>query len=91
MTIGELRSAIDDIDSQIVRLLARRRLLAIEIGTVKRQLGKPCYDPQREQQVLSGVARLAAQERLPAEQVEIIYRHIVAMCRAAQEQKLLDI
>jgi len=44
----ELRDAINQIDSELLRLFNQRAALALEIGHIKKKLGLPIYDPQRE-------------------------------------------
>lgn len=50
-----LRRRIDELDEQIVQLLNARSACALEIGALKRVLGLPVYQPEREQAVLSHV------------------------------------
>lgn len=45
--VPALMHAIDEIDEQIIALLARRFAHAREIGKAKRGLGQPPYDPER--------------------------------------------
>ena len=53
MNLDDLRKRIDAIDSQIVDLLERRARVAAEIAEVKRELGRPMHDPEREQRVFA--------------------------------------
>ena len=53
--IDELRARIDVIDEQLVALLNTRAACAIEIGRLKRELGLPIYQPERETAVLRRV------------------------------------
>lgn len=50
--ISRVRRHIDQVDRQIVRLLARRQLLSQEIGKVKLQRGLPVHIPGRESELL---------------------------------------
>ena len=54
-SIEELRSRIDVIDEQLVRLLNVRVACAVEVGKLKHEAGLPIYQPEREAQVLNGV------------------------------------
>lgn len=47
------RSEIDDIDTKILELVARRIAAVIEIGKYKRVRGLPVYDATRERRVLA--------------------------------------
>ena len=54
-TLDDLRSRIDGLDDALVRLLNARAACALEIGRVKRELGIPIYQPEREAEVLKNV------------------------------------
>jgi len=51
------RKRIDEIDSQLMRLLNSRSACAVEIGRIKRQGGLPVYSPEREAKILERVVR----------------------------------
>ena len=51
-----LREQIDAIDAQILALLSRRAELAQQVGHVKAETNAPVFRPEREAQVLRGVA-----------------------------------
>jgi chorismate mutase len=53
--LEELRKRIDLLDESLVRLLNARAACALEIGKVKRALGVPIYQPDREAEVLKNV------------------------------------
>lgn len=55
MTLEELRCRIDGIDEQLVRLFNARAQCALEIGEIKKQLGLPIYQPERETEVIGRV------------------------------------
>ena len=79
-----LRSEIDQIDGEILQLLSRRALLALEAGRIKRQQGRSITDPEREQRILN--ARIAdGAFPLPAQAVEAIFSEIIEWCRYIQE------
>lgn len=80
-----LREQIDAIDAQILDLLARRGRVAQEVGHVKAETNAPVFRPEREAQVLRGVA-----ERNPGplkdEDVQTIFREIMSACRALEKR-----
>ena len=78
MSLDELRKKIDEVDSRIVRLIAERIKIAEEIGEEKKKLGKQIEDLDREQVVLDNVKEIACQEGLTPEDMESIYRQIIA-------------
>ena len=75
----EIRSAIDKIDSQILKHLAKRATLAHKVG----QLKQVFYDPKREREV---IRRLLQENNglLSNEAVEAIYTEIISACRELQ-------
>jgi len=56
--IDDLRKRIDLLDESLVRLLNARAACALEIGRLKRDMGIPIYQPDREKEVLSHVMTL---------------------------------
>lgn len=84
--IEELRSRIDVIDEQLVRLLNVRVACAVEVGKLKHEAGLPVYQPEREAQVLNGVRKAATELAGPltAEAVVRIFERIIDEARRAE-------
>ena len=78
-----MRHNIDEIDSAILALLAKRLGLAKDLGEAKKNLGIPIYDPAREKAIL---ARLVEEnrDRLAPAAVKAIWREIFSSSRQAQ-------
>lgn len=76
----ELRSKIDKIDDQVLKLLNRRAGLARQIIKFK----KATYDPVRERAILE---RLSAANTgpMPNRSLQMIYREILSACRQLQQ------
>jgi chorismate mutase len=55
--IAGWRRRIDLIDEQLMRLLNSRSACAVEVGRIKRALGLPVYNPEREAAILDRVMR----------------------------------
>jgi chorismate mutase len=55
--VGELRRRIDQIDDQLMKLLNSRSACAVEIGRLKRRIGMPVYQPEREKWILDRAER----------------------------------
>jgi chorismate mutase len=55
--IADYRRRIDQIDDQLTKLLNARSVCAVEIGRLKRRVGLPVYQPEREKWILDRVAR----------------------------------
>jgi chorismate mutase len=88
VTIEELRSRIDVIDDQLVRLLNVRVACAVEVGRIKHELGLPIYQPDRETKVLNGVRARAADLAGPltADAVVRIFERIIDEARRAERE-----
>lgn len=54
-TLEDWRRRIDAIDCKVVDLLNERAGHALALGLLKRRLGLPIYQPEREEQVLQNV------------------------------------
>ena len=80
-----LREQIDAIDVQILDLLSRRARVAQEVGHVKAETSAPVFRPEREAQVLRGLA-----ERNPGPlanaDVQTIFREVMSACRALEKR-----
>ena len=55
--IDAWRRRIDQIDTQLMRLLNSRSACAGEVGRIKAELGLPIYMPEREGEILERVMR----------------------------------
>jgi chorismate mutase len=88
LTIEELRTRIDVIDDQLVRLLNVRVACAVEVGRLKHEAGLPIYQPEREAQVLGRVRRSATDLSGPltAEAVVRIFERIIDEARRAERE-----
>ena len=83
MNIRTLRRSIDQIDSQMLRLLNRRMRVARRIGKLKRQLGNHWVDPQRERAILERLSR-RNHGPLTTAGLHAVYRRIFVNTRAVQ-------
>ncbi len=77
MSIEKLRAGIDEIDTEIIRLLNQRCDLARQIGAWKHQNNQPIYVPEREQKLLD---RLLERNPGPLDRDSLvaIYREIMS-------------
>jgi len=62
VTLEDLRQRMNELDRQLIQLVAERKALSEEVARVKRATGKPTRDYEREREVIMGV-RAAAAER----------------------------
>jgi 3-deoxy-7-phosphoheptulonate synthase len=82
--IHRIRGHIDQIDRQVVRLLARRQELAMEIGRVKQVRGMAVQMPDREAELLRIIEDEAAHLGLETGHVRAIFQLVLAESRRLQ-------
>lgn len=83
--ISRLRSRIDLVDREVVRLLARRRKLSLEIGRAKADRGWPVKSARREAKLLEAVREEAILNQLDPDQVERLFNVVLEGSRQAQK------
>ncbi len=84
--LQRLRGELEQIDTQLVRLIAGRVALARAIGAEKRAAGLPLLDPSREAAVVRRATTLAREAQLPEESVRAVFWPLVELCRRVQEE-----
>lgn len=77
MELNDLRIKIDQIDSEIIRLLNLRAKSAIKVAEAKQKKGASVYSPDREREVLKKAAARNSGP-LTREALEAIYREIMS-------------
>ena len=87
MDIAEWRKKIDELDRRLVELLNQRAQAAHEIGKLKRNVGMPIYEPDREQSVFGNVRKLN-QGPLPDRDLLRIYERIMDVMRQIQKEEI---
>lgn len=85
--ISRVRRHIDQIDRQIVRLLARRQDLSLEIGRTKEARGLPVHMPDREEELVEVVRTEASHLGVDGRHVEELFTIILAESRRLQHQQ----
>src|SRR5438067_7460983 len=78
---------IDEIDRKLVELLSQRAHAAHEIGRLKRDIGMPIYEPDRERAVFEN-AKQANKGPLPDRDLQRIYERIMDIMRAIQREEI---
>lgn len=81
MTVEELRERIDEIDRELVKMIAERAGLAREIGLMKTGDGKPIYSPEREQAVLNNWLSVP-HDPLSDDALTAVFHEVISACRA---------
>ena len=72
-----LREEIDDVDSQLVHLLAKRLTVTAKIGALKSQAGKPIYDRHREALLFKQRRQQAVTAGISADLIEDVLRRLI--------------
>ena len=81
--LQSLRLQIDALDRNLLALLNRRAMLALEVGEVKKKEGSVAFRPEREAQVIDGL-KLVNPGPLMSDSVAPIWREIMSACRALE-------
>jgi len=87
MDISDWRKQIDEIDRKLVELLSQRAHAAHEIGRLKRSVGMPIYEPDRESAVFENV-RAVNPGPLPDRDLVRIFERIMDIMRQIQQQEM---
>ena len=82
----ELRRDIDEIDSEIVQLLCERFDTVLELAEIKRTLGSPLENKERESEVLKSLMQASPKEY--AGQVDAVFREVIAASKTLQRKML---
>lgn len=87
--LAECRVRIDAIDIQLLNLLNERTKIVERIGTIKRSLTLPIYEPKREDQVL---ANALAHNTGPLEPdaIKRVFERIMDEMRTLQRTKMVE-
>jgi len=86
MTLDELRLHLDDLDAQLIALVAERQRTSREIARVKKTTGYPTRDFEREREVVLGARRAAEDAGVPPALAERIIRLLIRSSLATQER-----
>lgn len=87
MDIADWRVKIDEIDRKLVELISQRAHAAHEIGKLKRTIGMPIYEPDREKSVFEN-ARKCNHGPLPDRDLLRIYERIMDIMRQIQREEI---
>jgi chorismate mutase len=87
--LDELRSQIDELDREIVKLLNRRARLGLEAGKAKARDGRGVADARREREVLVRVA-MANDGPLPQDALLVLYRQLIETIKRLEELETAD-
>jgi len=83
-----LREAIEAVDEELLTALKKRMQLVDQVGAAKLAAASPFRDQQREELVLRRVRQLATAKGLDSHEVERLYRWIMQMSIARQQEHI---
>nr|WP_217639095.1 chorismate mutase [Haloarchaeobius iranensis] len=86
MTLDELRAEIEEIDRDLVELIARRTYVADTIAEVKAEEGLPTTDEQQEQAVMDRAGANAERFEVDANLVKAIFRLLIELNKVEQRE-----
>lgn len=86
MSIEKVRAEISGVDSEIIRLIARRQDLAEQIVKIKIQKGLPVHDETRTAKVLEAVFEQAVECKIDPVAVRNIFKNLIAMSEDRQRE-----
>ena len=86
VTLEDLRQRVNDLDRQLIALIAERKTVSEEVARVKRATGKPTRDYEREREVIMGVRAIAAERGVSPQLAEQLLRLLIRSSLTTQEQ-----
>jgi len=86
MNLDELRTEIEDIDREIVELVARRTYVADTIADVKAERDLPTTDESQEERVMERAAQNAERFEVDANLVKAVFRLLIELNKAEQRR-----
>ncbi len=86
MTLDELRRQLNQLDGELLTLIAKRQAISREVAAAKRATGYPTRDYQREREVILGVRAQAEKLGLPPDLAEQVLRLLIRSSLTTQEQ-----
>ena len=87
--MATLRAHIDELDDQIVALLAQRHALIAQAARIKKRIGLPARIDDRVEEVITNAGHHATARGLDRALIEGIWRQLVEAA-IAQEDHYLD-
>jgi len=85
-SLDELRREIEDIDQEIVELIARRTYVADTVAAVKADRDLPTTDESQEKRVMDRAGENAEQFDVDANLVKAIFRLLIELNKVEQRE-----
>ena len=87
MELDELREEIEDIDRELVELIARRTYVADTVAGVKAERDLPTTDEEQEQRVMDRAGGNAERFDVDANLVKAIFRLLIELNKVEQRER----
>lgn len=87
MSLDELREEIEEIDRDLVELIARRTYVADSVARVKEQEGLATTDEAQEDAVMERAGRHAETYDVDENMVKAIFRLLIELNKIEQREK----
>ena len=84
--LEQLRTEIDEIDTQLLDLLAKRQLVVTKVGEFKQKHSIQVFDAAREEYLYKFHRRLSAKYNLSFDFIKDLFAMIMAESRRTQSQ-----
>ncbi|WP_336023074.1 chorismate mutase [Halobellus salinisoli] len=85
-SLDELREEIEDIDREIVELIARRTYVADSVAQVKAERDLPTTDEGQEERVMERAGRNAEQFDVDSNLVKAVFRLLIELNKVEQRE-----
>ncbi|MDO6538891.1 bifunctional chorismate mutase/prephenate dehydrogenase [Alteromonas stellipolaris] len=89
--LDTLREGIDELDTQLVELLAKRNALTTKVGQVKAEAGMPVYVPSREKELIASRRAQAEAVGVSPDLTEDLLRRIMRESYHTQNNRYLGV
>ena len=89
--LDTLREGIDELDTQLVELLAKRNALTTQVGQVKAEAGMPVYVPSREKELIASRRAQAEAVGVSPDLTEDLLRRIMRESYHTQNNRYLGV
>jgi chorismate mutase len=86
-SLDELREEIEDIDRELVELIARRTYVADTVAQVKAERDLPTTDESQEERVMERAGENAERFEVDANLVKAIFRLLIELNKVEQREK----
>ena len=85
--LTQCRNEIDELDHQLIELLAKRRAITKRVGDIKSEVGMPIFSPEREASLFAARRLDAKKQGVSEDLIEDLLRKIIQDSYKSQEVK----